>query len=170
MHDLAQLGSKAGALLKARGERIVVAESSAGGLIAASLLAVPGASAFFTSGAVVYTGRALKTLLDVTREDIQSQGMRSSSEPYALYLANRMRDRHRVEWAVAETGAAGPTGNPYGDPAGHTCMAVVSSTMFQTRTLRTGSADRTANMWAFTEATLGLLVEALEAQNNRTLS
>src|SRR5689334_17904840 len=98
MHDLAALGAKAGALLKARNERIVVAESSAGGLIAASLLAVPGASQFFVSGAVVYTGRALKTLLGVSREDIQSQGIRSSSEPYALFLAGRMRELHRVEW------------------------------------------------------------------------
>jgi len=170
MRDLAAMGERAGALLKARGERIAVAESSAGGLIAASLLAIPGASQYFVSGAVVYTGRALKTLLGVTREDIQAQGMRSSSEPYALFLANRMREAHRVEWAISETGAAGPTGNPYGDPAGHTCFAVVSSTLFHTRTLRTGSDDRTANMWAFAEATLGLLVEALEAQNKRTVS
>jgi nicotinamide-nucleotide amidase len=170
MRDLAQMGAKAGALLKARGERIAVAESSSGGLISAALLAVPGASQFFTSGAVVYTARALKTLLDVSREDIQAQGMRSSSEPYALFLAGRMRELHRVEWAISETGAAGPTGNPYGDPAGHTCFAVVSSTVRQSRTLTTGSADRTANMWAFAEATLSLLVEALEAHDTRTVS
>ncbi len=164
MRDLSQMGARAGALLKARGERIVVAESSTGGLISAALLAVPGASQYFTSGAVVYTGRALKTLLDVSRDDIQAKGMRSSSEPYALFLAGRMRELHRVEWAVSETGAAGPTGNPYGDPAGHTCLAVVSPTVHQARTLRTGNADRTANMWAFAEAALGLLVEALEAK------
>jgi nicotinamide-nucleotide amidase len=170
MHDLAAMGAKAGALLKARGERVAVAESSAGGLISAALLAVPSASNFFTSGAVVYTARALKTLLDISREDFAAQNMRSSSEPYALFLANRMRERHRVEWAIAETGAAGPTGNPYGDPAGHTCLAVVSSTVIQARTLRTGTADRTANMWAFTEAALAFLVDALEAENKRTVS
>jgi len=164
MRDLSEMGAKAGALLKARNERIAVAESSAGGLISAALLAVPGASQFFTSGAVVYTPRALRTLLDVAREDIQAKGIRSSSEPYALFLAGRMRELHRVEWAISETGAAGPTGNPYGDPPGHTCFAVVTATIQQARTLRTGSADRTANMWAFAEATLGLLVEALEAQ------
>lgn len=170
MRELHEMGAKAGALLKARNERVVVAESSAGGLISAALLAVPGASQFFVSGAVVYTGRALKTLLDVTRDDIQDKGMRSSSEPYALFLAGRMRELHRVEWAISETGAAGPTGNPYGDPPGHTCFAVVSSTVQQARTLRTGSADRTANMWAFADATLGLLVEALEAEKSRTVS
>jgi nicotinamide mononucleotide (NMN) deamidase PncC len=76
-----------------------------------------------------------------------------------------MREIHRVEWAVSETGAAGPTGNPYGDPAGHTCFAVVSPSMSTARTLRTGSADRTGNMWAFADAALSLLVEVLEAQN-----
>ena len=164
MHDLLQMGARAGELLKARGERIAVAESSSGGLISAALLAVPGASQYFTSGAVVYTGRALKTLLDVSREDIAGLGMRSSSEPYALFLAKRMRERHRVEWALSETGAAGPTGNPYGDPAGHTCLAVVSGAIEQARTLRTSSADRSANMWAFAEAALALLVANLEAK------
>ena len=162
MRDLAHRGAKAGALLKARRERIAVAESSSGGLIAAALLAVPGASNYFASGAIVYTARALKGLLEISRDDIAGLGMRSSSEPYALFLAQRMRERHRVEWAVAETGAAGPTGNSYGDPAGHTCLAV-SGAIVEARTLRTGSADRVENMWAFADAALALLVQALEA-------
>jgi PncC family amidohydrolase len=161
VRDLAQLGERAGVLLKERGERVVVAESSAGGLIAASLLAVPGSSNWFVSGAVVYTGRALKTLLGVTREEIQEAGMRSSSEPYAAFLAGRMRALHRVEWAISETGAAGPTGNGYGDPAGHTCLGV-DWPISRTRMLRTGDSDRVRNMWVFTEAALALLVEALE--------
>jgi PncC family amidohydrolase len=163
--DLGQLGAPAGELLKARGERVAVAESSSGGLISAALLAVPGASNYFASGAVLYTARALKTLLDVSREDVMRQGMRSSSEAYALFLAHRMRERHRVEWAVAETGAAGPTGNAYGDPSGHTCCAVVSSSIAKARTLRTGSFDRAANMWAFAGEALGLLVEALRDEH-----
>jgi len=162
VRDLAEMGAKAGALLKARGERVVVAESSAGGLISAALLAVPGASRYFACGAVLYTARALKGLLDVSRDEIANLGMRSSSEPYALFLANRMRERHRVDWALAETGAAGPTGNSYGDPAGHTCLAVVSATVTQARTLRTECADRVENMWTFADAALALLVSALE--------
>ena len=118
MRDLAAMGAKAGALLKERGERIAVAESSSGGLISAALLAVPGASAYFTAGGVVYTGRALKGLLAISRTDVAVQGLRSSSEPYAAFLAETVRARHRVEWGLSETGAAGPTGNPYGDPAG----------------------------------------------------
>ena len=88
--------------------------------------------------------------------------MRSSSEPYALFLANRMRERHRVEWAVAETGAAGPTGNPYGDPAGHTCIAVAGATD-RAVTLRTGNGERLSNMDAFATRALELLVEVIPA-------
>lgn len=115
MHDPRPLAEKAAALLIAREQRIAVAESSAGGLISAALLAVPGASKYFVGGGVIYTGRALKTLLGVTREDVASRGMRSSSEPYAQFLAETVRERHRVDWGLSETGAAGPTGNPYGD-------------------------------------------------------
>ncbi len=160
MRDLAAMGAKAGSLLCARGERIAVAESSSGGLISAALLAVPGASTFYTAGGVIYTARALKGLLGVTREQMP-EGVRSSSEPYALFLAQTVRARHRADWGISETGAAGPTGNPYGDPAGHTCMAV-AGTFNETLTLRTGSNDRVENMWAFAEAALALLVRTLE--------
>lgn len=159
MHDPRPIAEKAGALLKARGERIAIAESSAGGLISAALLAVPGASVYFTGGGIIYTARALKTLLGVAREDLKD--MRSSSEPYAAFLAETIRTKHRVEWGISETGAAGPTGNPYGDPAGHTCFAV-SGAVSKARTVRTGTADRWTNMGWFAEAALELLVEALE--------
>src|SRR5271155_5856864 len=104
------------ARLRARGESVAVAESSAGGLISAALLAVPGASAYFLGGAVVYTAKARMSLLGLTREDVA--GMRSSSEPYALALSRRVRENFGATWGLAETGAAGPTGNPYGDAAG----------------------------------------------------
>lgn len=162
MHDPRPPAEKAAALLKARGERIAIAESSAGGLISAALLGVPGASAYFTGGGIIYTPRALKTLLGVAREDLKD--MRSSSEPYAAFLAETVRAKHRVEWGLSETGAAGPTGNPYGDPPGHTCFAVAGPVNL-VRTLRTGSADRIANMWAFAEASLALLVSALEQRS-----
>jgi PncC family amidohydrolase len=161
MQDLEALGSKAGNLLKQRGERIAIAESSTGGLISAALLAVPGASNYYTAGGIIYTPRALNGLLGVSREDIQSRGLRSSSEPYAAFLAETVRTRHRVQWGLSETGAAGPTGNPYGDPPGHTCMAVAGP-INKTATLRTGSADRVQNMWAFAKSALELLVAALE--------
>ena len=52
---LVALAERVGERLKARGETIAIAESSAGGLISAALLAIPGASAYFVGGAVVYT-------------------------------------------------------------------------------------------------------------------
>jgi len=166
MRDLTAMGTKAGLLLKERGERIAIAESSSGGLISAALLAVPGASSYFAGGGIIYAARALKGLLGVSRTDPGMQGLRSSSEPYAKFLAETVREKHGVEWGLAETGAAGPTGNPYGDPAGHTCLAVAGP-WAETRTLRTGKDDRAENMWLFTEAALALLVAALEAAPRR---
>ena len=163
MSDILAMGTKAGELLKARGEKIAIGETSAGGLISASLLAVPGASAYFAGGAITYSARSIRGLVDISLDEMRAKGIRSSSEPYAILLAQAVRAKHGgVTWALSETGAAGPQGNPYGDPAGHTCMAV-DGPVSLVRTLRTGSADRVANMWAFAEAALALLVEALEA-------
>jgi nicotinamide mononucleotide (NMN) deamidase PncC len=73
-----------------------------------------------------------------------------------------VRERHGATWGCGETGAAGPTGNRYGDPAGHTCIAVAGSTE-RAITLRTGSADRAANMNAFARRSLEFLVEVTGA-------
>lgn len=162
LQQLHDLGARAGALLRLRGEKIAVAETSAGGLIASSLLAVPGASAYFAGGAITYSARAIRGLVGISTDEMRDRGIRSSSEPYAQLLAEAVRSRHgRIAWSLAETGAAGPDGNPYGDPAGHTCMAVIGP-VERVRTLRTGQSDRVANMLAFAAATLELLIEALE--------
>lgn len=145
--------------LKARGETMAVAESSAGGLISASLLALPGASAYFLGGGVVYTKAARAGLLGIT--DAEMAGLRSSSEPYALLLARTVRARMGADWGFAETGAAGPSGNRYGDAAGHTCLAV-SGPVERVITLETGMAGREANMRAFAAALFRLAAEALD--------
>lgn len=160
MRDIWALGATAGGLLAARGERIAVSESSSGGLISAALLAVPGASSFYLGGGVIYTPRAMFGLLGADKGEIRARGLRSSSEPYARFVAETIRARVRSDWGLSETGAAGPSGNPYGDPAGHTCVAVAGPVM-ASRTLRTGSADRQSNMHAFAVEALSLLVEVL---------
>lgn len=160
MQTLIPLAETAADILKARRETIAVAESSAGGLISAALLAVPGASAYFIGGGVIYTARARHRLLDITKEDVT--GMRSASEPYAMLLARTAKARLGATWGLSETGAAGPTGNPYGDAAGHTCIAV-SGPVELVRTLETGVEDRAENMRAFSKAALNLLMEALAA-------
>ncbi len=159
MSNLAELAAQLGEALKARGQKVAVAESSSGGLISAALLAVPGASAYYLGGAVVYTGKARMSLLEIPREAVA--GMRSASEPYALLLARTVRERFGADWGLSETGAAGPTGNGYGDPAGHTCIALSGPVELVT-TLRTGSDDRQANMEAFAAAALDLLRRATE--------
>ncbi len=154
------LGTRVGDKLVARGETVAVAESSAGGLISAALLARAGASAYYFGGAVLYTRRSRRLLTTLTSDD--TTGMRSSSLPYANLLARHQRTRFRASWGLAETGAAGPTGNTYGDPAGHSCMAVDGPVMRE-RMLRTGHDDRQANMIAFAMAALELLEEAVDA-------
>ncbi|MFN3656463.1 MAG: CinA family protein [Pseudolabrys sp.] len=160
MQTLLPLAERIAAQLIARKETIAVAESSSGGLIAAALLAVPGASAYFLGGAVVYTRTARAALLGIG--DAEMAGLRPSTEPYSLLIANRMRERHGATWGLGETGATGPTGNRYGDPAGHTCIALAGPRELAT-TLRTGSADRRANMDAFAARALELFTEALIA-------
>lgn len=158
MQDLLPLANQVGERLKARGEKIAIAESSSGGLLSAALLSVPGASAYFVSGAVVYTAKARVLLMDIPREGVA--GMRSASEPYALLLARTARERFGTTWGLSETGAAGPTGNPYGDAAGHTCIAI-SGPLERALTLETRQDDRVANMRAFAKRALELLSDVL---------
>ena len=160
MDTLLPLAAKCGAALKRRKETIAVAESSAGGLIAATLLAVPGASAYFLGGAVVYTRQAREALLGITPDDLEELRIRPATEAYALLLARTARERMGALWALAETGATGPTGNRYGDAAGHACIGLVGGKE-TAATIETGSPDREANMRAFAKAALELLAKEL---------
>lgn len=159
MQTLFELAEVLGERLKVRGETVAVAESSSAGLISAALLSVAGASKYYLGGAVVYTGKARMVLMDLPREAVA--GMRSASELYALLLARTARERFGATWGLSETGAAGPTGNGYGDAAGHTCIAI-SGPMEMAVTLETGESDRAANMTAFAAAALELLKRATE--------
>jgi len=159
MKDLVGIAEQIAAKLVERKQTIAVAESSTGGLISAALLAVPGASAYFLGGAVVYTRDARRLLMDIPDEAMK--GIRSASEPYAKLLANQMRQRFSTDWGLSETGATGPTGNRYGDKAGHACIAVVGPSVERAITVETGDGDREKNMWAFARAALTLLEESL---------
>jgi nicotinamide-nucleotide amidase len=158
MKDLVTIAEQVAAKLIERRQTIAVAESSTGGLISAALLAVPGASAYFLGGGVIYTRDARRILMDIP--DDAMRGIRSASEPYAQLLANRIRQRFSADWGLSETGATGPGGNRYGDAAGHSCMAVAGQQAAVT-TLETGSADRLANMQVFASTALNLLLQNL---------
>lgn len=156
---LQSMAGEIGAALKERSETVAVSESSTGGLISAALLSVPGASAYFLGGGVIYTGAARHALLGIPA-DLPPE-TRSASEPYASLCARTIREKLGATWGLAETGATGPTGNRYGDDAGHCCLAVAGPVDLVI-TLETSSGDREANMWTFARASLALLVEAME--------
>jgi len=158
MKDLLPLAETIAARLKARKETIAIAESSTGGLISAALLAMPGASAYFLGGGVVYTRQAKQLLLAI--DDAAIAQFRAATEGHALVLARAARARFNATWALAETGATGPTGNRYGDPAGHTCFALVGASE-KAVTLKTGKDDRVENMRLFAAAGLKLLADAI---------
>ena len=158
MKDLVAIAEKIAARLIERRQTIAVAESSTGGLISAALLAVPGASAYYLGGAVVYTRDARRILMEIPDEAMK--GIRSASEPYAKMLASQIRQRFSSDWGLSETGATGPTGNRYGDAAGHACIAI-SGAVDRQITLETASPDREANMRAFANAALALLESVL---------
>ena len=154
MADLNSMAASLGALLKQRQQTVGVSESSAGGLISASLVSIPGASAYYVGGAVIYTHTARQGLLMIP--DDAMAGIRASSEPYALLNARTVRESLGTTWGLSETGASGPTGNRYGDAAGHACIAVAGP-IERVMTLETGESDREANMWTFAKAALELL-------------
>jgi nicotinamide-nucleotide amidase len=158
MKDLVATAGEIAARLIERRQTIAVAESSTGGLISAALLAVPGASAYFLGSAVVYTRDARRILMDIPDEAMK--GIRSASEPYAKLLATQIRHRFSTDWGLSETGATGPTGNRYGDAAGHSCMAVAGLQQ-SAITLETGSSGRLANMHVFASTALNLLLQNL---------
>jgi nicotinamide-nucleotide amidase len=160
MDRLIPIAERAGALLKARMETIAVAESSTGGLVSAALLAVPGASAYFIGGGVVYTRAAREALLGIPGSLLQ--GTAPASEQMAALLAEATRQRLGATWGLGEAGAAGPAGNRYGHAAGHGVFAVAGP-VGRTRAIETGKTDRVDNMHAFGMTSLGMLVEALEA-------
>jgi len=158
MDSLTALGNAVGTLLKERKQTVAVAESSAGGLINAALVAVPGASAYYLGGAIVYTLAGRSALLGLTAQDMTN--IRSASEPFAKLLAQRVRANLGATWGLSETGASGPSGNRYGDAPGHACIAV-SGPIEAVITVETGSADREANMWVFARRAIELLESCL---------
>ncbi len=159
MDTLLPMAFRIAPLLKARRATVAVAESSAGGLISAALLAVPGASAYYMGGTVVYTRRARRQLLGLT--DDAMAAVPPGTEALALLLADAMKEQLDTDWGVAEIGATGPTGTSYGYGAGHACLAVVGPDVRAAITLETAISDREANMRNFALAALTLFEQQL---------
>ena len=157
--EILRLADRAATLLKESNQTIGIAESSSGGLISAHLLAIPGASRYFIGGSVIYTRVAQKGLLKVA--DGQMDGLRASTEVYASLNAKTIKETLETTWGLSETGATGPSGNRYGDSAGHSCVGV-SGPVSRAMTIETGVGEREQNMLSFTKEALGFLINCLE--------
>lgn len=153
-------GAVCGELLRERGETVATGEGSCGGLISTALLAVPGASAYFLGGSVIYTRHALDGLL--TGQVERPPKLRGASEPWVMHLAEAARTHIGATWGIGEGGATGPSGNPYGDPAGHAWVGV-SGPVDASRHVLTGDDDRAANMVAFAIGGLDLFADTLRS-------
>ncbi len=159
LQRLTDSAKRIGDVLRERNQSVSVGEGSCGGLISAALVAVPGASNFYVAGAVLYTRPAFEEILREDRYELK--GLRGSTEPFSLALARLTREKFRSTWAIGESGASGPSGNRYGDAAGHAALAVAGP-IEKTRIVETGLDDRAENMWRFAEAALGLFESALD--------
>ncbi len=159
MERLSESAARVGAILRQRNESVSVGEGSCGGLLSAALVAVPGASNFYVAGAVLYTRPAFAEILREDREALR--GLRGATEPFSLMLAKLVRAKFQSTWAIGESGASGPSGNRYGDAAGHAALAVAGPVEL-TRVVETGLDDRQENMWRFAESALELFERALE--------
>lgn len=165
MEPLQPMAENIARLLRERGETVAICETTAGGLVSAALLSIPGASRYYAGAAVTYTGVARSTFLEIELEDYP--GVRSSSEPYAQIIASTIRERLGATWGIGETGAAGPGGNVYGDASGHTCIAISGPSEY-VETLETGLEDREENMWLFTKRTLEVFESVLRGSSSQT--
>ena len=159
IEDMHPIAARIAERLKARGEKIAVADGATGGLVSASLLTVPGAMAFYIGGGVVYSARSREVLFDLGPKAFA--GTRPVTPDYALVQARGIRDRFGVEWGLAESGSVGGSVHPGGVGSGTSVVAVVGPGVELTRLTETGSDERIANMQAFTAAALALLEEAL---------
>lgn len=163
LEHLAAIGAEAGAMLKARKQTIAVVDGATGGLVSASLLAMPGASAFYLGGGVIYTLKGRRIVLDHPPGSLR--GLTSATQDYAVAQAELIRLRYGADWGIAETGAAGGGSvHPLGVPSGCSAVAVAGPDgIVASRLVQTGSNDRLSNMYAFAQAALLLLRETLTA-------
>ena len=161
MNNIVKLSSEIANLLKKNKQTVSVIESSSGGLISSALLSQKGASSYYMGGQVIYTLQSIKAITGLRMRELKEKNIRSSSEPFALLIAQKARGLYETDWAIGESGAAGPTGNGYGDPAGYTCFAVAGK-QERTSHIYTNSEIRIENMEAFAKAALEQFFEILK--------
>lgn len=157
--DTQFLAEQVGQLLLQRGLTLGLAESCTGGLVAAYITNVAGASGYFLGGIVAYSVEVKHRLLGVSRRTLKSHGAVSAET--AQEMAWGARERLRVDVAVAITGIAGPTGALPGKPVGLTFMALAGPDSTLVRKY-VWAGDRRANRESSARAALELLAQYLE--------
>lgn len=171
MHSAMGALKQLAASLTRAGESVAIAETSAGGLIAAELLAQSGASKFFRGGVVVYSKHSKQAVLGLDPDSSQP----TSTEPHALELAAAVREKLGSDWGVGETGVAGPSANSRGIAPGVCAIGVVgpdgvsvSTTLWPSDDLSAADAygqpaavPRDQAMRNFADAGVGLLCAAV---------
>lgn len=123
-----------GRLLSERGMGLAVAESCTGGLLSHRITNVPGSSAYFKQGWVVYSNEAKQTELGVDLQTLRTYG--AVSEPVAAQMARGALERAGADISVAVTGIAGPGGGTEEKPVGTVCFAVATAQKVRTVTCR----------------------------------
>ena len=146
-------------ILTGNNETLSVAESSAGGLISACLLSIPGASSFFVGGSVLYSYKIRRELVGMGKEEHRIYG--GSTPELILEMAQRFRNRIGTDWVIGEGGAAGPSKSPYGHNAGYTALAIAGP-ISRTKSIETGKSDRIENMSEFATALLSFFLDVLK--------
>ena len=157
--NLLSAADAVGPMLVARKETITISETSTGGLIAAILLAVPGASAYFKGATVPYSLQSRRQWLAMNRDTVAD--LEPMSEDMAMRFAQIAREQLDSTWGMAELGIAGPTGAPYGVAPGTSVIALAGPNP-RAVTVETGAADRQANMQHFAREAIAVLTSALE--------
>jgi len=147
-------------LLKERGETVAVAESSTGGLISANLLAVPGASAYFSGGTVIYTRESRKVFLNLPMDKLK--GLKPLTEDMAMVFAETIQKDLKATWGIAELGVAGPGATPYSEEVGISVIALAGPKSASV-TIRTGREAREENMFEFVLGAFKLLEHTLSS-------
>ena len=142
------------------GTRLALVEACTGGLVCARLTEVPGASAVVERGFIPYSNEAKVEQLGVSLELLQAHGSVSAEAVEAL--AHAALAHSRADWAVAETGIAGPTGGSPHKPVGLAFLAVLRRGGRATVERHVFTGDRSAVRRAIADRALVLLLERLE--------
>lgn len=159
---------RVGRALSETGATVAAAESCTGGLIGSLLTDVPGASDYFVQGLVAYDYDSHRTLLGVTRENLEAHG--AVSEGCAREMAQVARDRADATWGIGATGVLGPGGGTSEKPVGTAFVAVAYAGEWESDTTETTverhalDGDRRAVKSEVARTTLRALYEAMTAR------